>query len=232
MGRPLRAATGGLIYHALNRANARAPIFRRRTDFEAFERVLNEACERVGMRILAYCLMPNHWHLVLWPRRDGDLSDFIGWVTLTHTQRWHAFHRSAGTGHLYQGRFKSFLVQADAHFLTVCRYVERNALRAGLVDRAEQWRWSSLWCYCRARRSAPAWLATWPVERPRNWIGWVNEPQTETELEALRQSVQRGCPFGREAWVRIAAERLGLHTTLRPRGRPPRQRAKAVRKGS
>jgi len=232
MGRPLRTAIGGLIYHALNRANARAPIFQQPRDFEAFERVLDEACGRVGMRILAYCLMPNHWHLVLWPRRDGDLSDFLGWVTLTHTQRWHAFHRSAGTGHLYQGRFKSFLVQADTHFLTVCRYVERNALRAGLVDRAEQWRWSSLWSYGRARRSAPAWLAAWPVERPRNWLDWVNEPQTETELGALRYSVQRGCPFGREAWVRIAAKRLGLHTTLRPRGRPPRPQANAVGKGS
>lgn len=232
MGRPLRAASGGVIYHALNRANARAPIFRRPTDFEAFEWVLEEACARVGMRILAYCLMPNHWHLVLWPRRDGDLSEFIGWVTLTHTQRWHAFHRSTGTGHLYQGRFKSFPVQAGEHFLTLCRYVERNALRAGLVDRAERWRWSSLWWYVSVQRAVPVWLATWPIERPRNWLDWVNKPQTETELEALRHSVQRGRPFGRETWVRGTVEQLGLHTTLRPRGRPSRQQAKAVLKGS
>ena len=232
MGRSLRAATGGVIYHALNRANARAPIFRRSTDFEAFERVLDEACARVGMRILAYCLMPNHWHLVLWPCRDGDLSDFIGWVTLTHTQRWHAINRSAGTGHLYQGRFKSFPVQADAHFLTVCRYVERNALRSGLVDRAEQWRWSSLWSYAGAQRSAPARLAAWPIERPRNWLDRVNEPQTEAELGALRHSVNRGRPFGRETWVRGTVERLGLHATVRPRGRPPRQPAETGRKGS
>jgi hypothetical protein len=88
------------------------------------------------MRLLAYCLMPNHFHLLVWPRADGDLSQFLRWLTVTHTQRWHAHHRTAGTGHLYQGRFKSFPVQSDEHFLTVCRYVERNALRANLVGRA------------------------------------------------------------------------------------------------
>jgi putative transposase len=89
--------------------------------------------------------MPNHWHLLLWPRRDGELSEILRWITVTHTQRWHAHHRTAGTGPVYQGRFKSFPVQTDAHFLTVARYVERNALRAKLVPRAEDWQWSSIW---------------------------------------------------------------------------------------
>jgi putative transposase len=184
------------------------------------------------MRILAYCLMPNHWHLVLWPRRDGELSEFMGWVTLTHTQRWHACHHSAGAGHLYQGRFKSFPMQTDDHFLTVCRYVERNALRAGLVARAEQWRWSSLWPCAQGTNSAPAWLAPWPVERRWNWLEWVNEPQTEAELEALRCSVQRGRPYGSSSWVRRAVEKLGLNATLRPRGRPPQQWSETRLKGS
>ena len=115
-------------------------IFEKEEDYEAFERVLQEAVERVEMRLLAYCLMPNHWHLVAWPREDKELSRFTGWLTLTHTQRWHAHRGTTGTGHLYQGRFKSFPVQSDAHFLTVCRYVERNALRANLVACAEDWR--------------------------------------------------------------------------------------------
>jgi putative transposase len=97
------------------------------------------------MRLLSYCLMPNHWHLVLWPRADGELSDFGHWLTLTHTQRWHAHYHNVGTGHLYQGRFKSFPVARDEHFLQLCRYVERNPLRAGLVRRAEAWQWGSLW---------------------------------------------------------------------------------------
>jgi putative transposase len=158
MGRPLRAAAGGVIYHVLNRANARRPIFEKTVDFEAFERVLGDAYARVATRILGYCIMPNHWHLVLWPSRDGELTQFMAWLTLTHTQRWHAHHQSAGAGHLYQGRFKSFPVQADDHFLTVCRYVERNALRAGLVARAEDWRWSSLWYRNDGKHSTPAWL--------------------------------------------------------------------------
>ena len=132
MGRPKRAADGGLIYHVLNRANARLPIFEKDGDYDAFERILADAVERTGTRLLAYCLMPNHWHLVILPIQDGELSRFTGWLTLTHTQRWHAHRHSTGQGHVYQGRFKSFPIQDDQHFLTVCRYVERNALRANL----------------------------------------------------------------------------------------------------
>ncbi len=172
------------------------------------------------MRTLAYCVMPNHWHLVLWPRRDGDLSRFMAWVTLTHTQRWHAHHHSAGTGHLYQGRFKSFPVQSDDHFLTVCRYVERNPLRAGLVVRAEEWRWSSLWRRSKGGRQGRAWLSAWPLAPPRNWVRWANEPQTDTELEALRKCVARGQPYGTETWVQRMIRRLNLEGTFRPRGRP------------
>ena len=232
MGRPLRAATAGHFYHVMNRANAKARIFHSATDFEAFERILAEACARVPMRVLAYCLMPNHWHLVLWPRADGELSEFTGWLTLTHTQRWHAWRGSAGTGHLYQGRFKSFPVQADAHFLTVCRYVERNPLRAGLVQRAEDWRWSSLRSRLNGQKPTPVLLCPWPIERPDDWCDWVNAPQSEAELETLRRSVSRGRPYGRDTWVQVTAQRLGLLATLRPRGRPPRSELGGVEKGS
>ena len=146
MPRAARNAPGGYVYHALNRANGRLPLFESPGDYAAFERVLAEAAARVpGARLLAYCVMPNHWHLALWPRADGELSEFLRILTLTHAQRWHAHRGSAGAGHVYQGRFKSFPVQRDDHFLTLCRYVERNPLRAGLVRRAERWRWSSLW---------------------------------------------------------------------------------------
>ena len=126
MGRALRVTAGDTVYHVLNRANGRQALFDDEGDYAAFERVLAEAQQRLPMRLLAYCLMPNHWHRVLWPFGDGDLSRFLAW--LTHTQRWHADRHTTGSGHLYQGRFKSFLVQTDAHLLTVCRYVERNAL--------------------------------------------------------------------------------------------------------
>ena len=220
MGRPLRAADGGYVYHVLNRANGRHTLFEKDADYEAFERVLAEARHRVPVRLLAYCVMPNHWHLVLWPKADGDLSRFLGWLTLTHTQRWHAHRHTAGTGHLYQGRFKSFPIQEDDHLLTVCRYVERNALRPGLVRRAEDWRWGSLWRRERGSADERAILSEWPVARPRRWLEIVNTPQTQAEEEALRTAIRRGRPVGGEAWVKRATVRLGLETTLRPRGRP------------
>jgi len=116
------------VYHVLNRANGRRRIFERDRDYLVFERTLAEVQARVPMRILAWCLMPNHWHLVLWPRQDADLSNYMRLVTLIHTQRWHAHRASAGTGHLYQGRFKSFVVQGDAHFLAVSAQVMRRIL--------------------------------------------------------------------------------------------------------
>lgn len=143
MGRPLRTAPGGMVYHVLNRANARMTLFEDDGDYAGFERVLAQACERVSMRLLAYCVMPNHWHLVVWPRQDGALARFMNWLTLTHTQRWHQHRHSVGDGHVYQGRFKSFPVETNEYLLTVCRYVERNPVRAGFVERAEPWRWSS-----------------------------------------------------------------------------------------
>ena len=196
-------------------------MFEDDADYAAFEKVLRQATDRSSMRLLAYCLMPNHWHLVLRPRRDGDLSRFVGWLTLTHTQRWHAHRHDAGTGHVYQGRYKSFMVDGDEHFLTVCRYVERNGLRAGLTRRAENWRWSSLWCLRQKKLNCDAPIVDdWPVDRPRHWVRRVNQPEKREELEALRRCVNRGRPYGREAWVKRMIRRLNLQATDRTRGRP------------
>jgi putative transposase len=196
-------------------------------DYEAFEHVLVEGVQRYDMRLLAFCLMPNHWHLLVWPKADGDLSRFMAWITLTHTQRWHAHRGSAGTGHVYQGRFKSFPVQEDDHFYTVGRYVERNAQRARLAKRAEAWRWGSAWRMTHGDREARRLIAGWPLPRPRRWLDWVNEPQTEAELAALRRCVQRGSPFGDENWTEQTARALGLESTLRPRGRPRKMEREA-----
>ena len=144
MPRHPRAAPGGYVYHCLNRAVARLPLFQKDDDYHAFEHVLTMALERHPIRMLSYCIMPNHWHFVLWPERDGQLTDFLRWLTHTHTQRWHAHYHTSGTGHLYQGRFKSFPIAEDDHLYTVLRYVERNPRRANLVAQAERWRWSSL----------------------------------------------------------------------------------------
>ena len=220
MGRPRRVAAGDLIYHVLNRANARLPLFHKEGDYVAFENVLAEALARVPVRLLGYCVMPNHWHLVVWPRADGDLSRFVGWLSLTHTQRWRAHYHNVGSGHLYQGRFKSFLVQDDTHYLAVCRYVERNALRAGLVARAEAWRWGSLWRRQFGTPSEQAWLSAGPLAWPADWVERVNMPLGASETAALQECVRRGRPYGEAAWVQRTAAAMGLQATLRPLGRP------------
>jgi putative transposase len=220
MPRQPRHAPGGLVYHALNRAVARLPLFSKDGDYDAFLRVLDEALHEHPIRILGYCVMPNHWHFVLWPEHDGQLTEFLRWLTHTHTQRWHAHYHTAGTGHLYQGRFKSFPIEQDEHLLTVLRYVERNALRAGLVKRAEDWRWSSLAVRQAEGASGRRLLCPGPVPLPNDWLEWVNRPQTAGELEAVRQAVVRGSPFGSPVWQQRVSRRLGLEYTLRPRGRP------------
>src|SRR4051812_48656751 len=156
MPRRPRAATGGIVYHVLNRAVGRMTLFENDGDYAAFERTLADVHARLPTRLLAYCLMPNHWHQVLWPREDGELSEFLRLLTVTHTQRWHAAHGTAGTGPLYQGRFKSFPAQQDEHLLILCRYTERNAVRAGMVRSAARWRWGS--ASQRARAEPAPWL--------------------------------------------------------------------------
>ncbi|MBN2447303.1 MAG: transposase [Phycisphaerae bacterium] len=221
MPRTARIQPGGVVFHALNRGNSRARLFFHDKDYAAFERVLAETLEHVPLRLLAYCLMPNHWHLLLWPERDGQLGRFMQRLTTTHARRWRSVRQQVGEGHVYQGTYKSFPVQDDLHLLAVCRYVERNALRAELVTRAEDWRWCSLW-----RRRHPGVsddvppLSAWPLDRPRNWVQRVNRPETEAELAAVQTSLQRGRPFGDETWQRRTAARLGLTHSFRPRGRP------------
>lgn len=227
MGRPPRISTGDVVYHVLNRSNGGRRLFRKSGDYQAFEKVLEQAKERVPVRIVTYCIMPNHWHMVLWPNRDGDLSDFMRWLTLTHAQRWHAAHRTTGRGHLYQGRFKSLPVQCDKHFLTACRYVEGNPVRAGLVKRAERWRWCGLFRRNGSARQREL-LSSWPVPRPSQWEAIVNDQLPERELQVLNNCVQRGRPFGSATWVARTVDEFGLESSVRPRGRP----RKALKKGS
>lgn len=227
MPRTARPTPGGYAYHVLNRGVNRMAIFDDDDDYHAFERILARCLDlHPGVRLLTYCLMPNHWHMLVWPRGDGDLSPFMQRLTLTHTRRWQEHRHSHGSGHLYQGRFKSFPIQRDDHFLTVARYVERNALRANLCRRAEDWPWSGLWIRRFGGEDHRRLLSRWPVGEPRNWVALVNRPQGKAEVEALRASVQRGRPFGSESWVKRTAAAMGLEHTFRPRGRP-RKGAKA-----
>jgi putative transposase len=215
MPRTARAAGGGMIDHALNRGNRREPVFHKPADYDAFIEAIADARQRLPRDLFGYCLMPNHFHLVLRPQGDGDLGRWMRWLLTAHALRYHRHYKT--TGHVWQGRYKAFPVQDDDHLATVLRDVERNPLRAELVSRAEHWKWSSL----------PAWLAgdptLWrgdPSPRDRAWVERVNDPLSAGDLQRLRESVARERPFGGEEWVRQTAQTLGLESTLRNRGRP------------
>ena len=240
MPRSARRLIGGLCYHVINRGNGRARVFHGEADYREFVKLMAAACDRLPppqpMRLLAYCLMPNHFHLVLWPREDGELSRWMQWLMTAQVRRHHRRHGS--DGHLWQGRFKAFAIQRDQHLLSVLRYVERNPLRAGLVARAEDWPWSSLGAGDAAAPVAgrfdpapepapgpapgPA-LHAGPLPRPANWRAWVNDAEDPGQLAALRHSVERSAPWGSPIWSRRTAGRLGSAPSLRPRGRPPKR---------
>jgi len=208
----------------MNRGNHRAEVFHSDTDYAAFTALLRRACARAPMRLLAYCLMPNHFHLVLWPYGDGDLGRWMQWLLTAHVHAYRQVQRSIG--HVWQGRFKAFPIAEDRHLLIVLRYVERNPLRAGLVERAEDWAWSSLHAW--QRPPLLPFLDSGPVPRPSDWPAYVNRAETEAELGRLRYSAQRGAPFGRREWVERTTATLGLESSMRQVGRPPRTRQPAA----
>ncbi|MHC4914758.1 MAG: transposase [Planctomycetota bacterium] len=197
-------------------------MFDRRGDYLAFLNVLAEACLRIPVSILAYCLMPDHWHLLLWLEygRGEDLSAFMHWLTLTHAVRWHAHRGTTGLGHVYQGRFRSFPVQEGGHTLNVCRYVEQNPRRSGLAEELSDWEWSSLWARTHGSEDRRKILSDLPRELSRSWRQLREKPLSGSELRAIRECVRRGRPYGDEAWTAEVAEELGLQSTLRPIGRP------------
>jgi putative transposase len=217
MPRRPRAATAGVVFHVVNRGARRGVLFEDSRDYTAFEDLLGTAVARGNVALFAYCLMPNHWHLLLSPEADGALSRFMHWLTTTHARRWQTHRGMDGQGAVYQGRFKAIPVASDHHFLWVCRYVERNPLRASLVDRAEEWRWSSL----RYGDGRPEWLSAWPVARPSDWSSQVDTPQTQAELDAFRRAARAGEPFGNDEWKRTMMMKMGK--PVRTRGRPRRR---------
>ena len=214
MPRTARACVAGYCYHVLNRGNARAEVFHKPEDYEAFLRAIHEASVRLPMPLLAYCLMPNHFHLVVRPVGDGDLSRWMQWLMTTHVHRYLKHYRQSG--HVWQGRFKAFPAQDDGHLVTVVRYVERNPLRAGLVARAEEWSWSSL--AATGGIANPPKIAFDEMLRRGNWPEFVNAPMTAAECEAIRLSIRRDRPYGTESWTRSTAKKLGLESSLRLRG--------------
>ncbi len=200
MPRPPRTIVANYCYHVLNRANRRAEVFHDTADYNAFTTLMAKAQEHEELPILAACLMPNHFHLVVQPTRVNSISRWIHWLCTTHVNHYHRKYGSSGR--IWQGPYKACLVQTDQYLLTVMRYVERNAREARLVRRAEDWQWGSL----RWREGvSPLILTPAPIELPGYWAEFVNQPQTAAELAAIRECVSMQRPFGDPEWVEAMA---------------------------
>jgi putative transposase len=232
MPRLTRPIADGLLYHALNRGNNRATVFSGPDDFRAFLRALGQTQRRYPFRLYGYCLMTNHFHLLLSPEPGQSVNRILQSLTVAHTWSYHRSHGSSG--HVWQDRFKSPLVQDDAHALTVLRYVEANPLRAGMVADLADYPWSSYAAHGRGQADAllsplPSWLAAGAADRERAawWREWVHTPLTDKELSAVRQAVSSGRPFGDPDWTTRTAEACGLALSTRPRGRPRKEEAVA-----
>ena len=216
MPRRLRHTLQGTAFHVINRAVRCARIFETASDYQAFLKAAQDGLARYPVRVVAYCVMPTHWHFVVLCDRIPHVSRWMHWLAGTHAARWHAAHGTRGTGHLYQDRFKAVPIQTETSLLRVCRYVERNALRGGLVRLAEDWEWGSLHACC--RNCHPIKMEPWPILKPVNWIQIVNSPESAAELDELRRTLRRNQPIGDPAWQSAVAPFVGL--TMRPIGRP------------
>lgn len=220
MPRAHRVDVGGEIYHCLNRAVGRQQIFNDTSDYRLFESVLQEVKDITDVKIFAYVVMPNHWHLVLQPRADGDLSDFLKRLTVTHTQRHRVKTRTVGEGPVYQGRYKSFLIQEDQHLLTVLRYVERNPLAAKLVNSPLEWQYSSVYRRYKGTTQEKKLLSSWPTTESKDYLESLTTPLSAREYEKISLSKTKGVPFGSDQYIKDMVERHGLQSTLREKGRP------------
>jgi len=222
MPRIPRGGTDGGTYHVLNRGNAKQDVFSSGRDYVAFIELLRAVKGLHPISLFGYCLMPNHFHLVVRSRAEDGLSRCMQWLMTSHVRRHHK--RKHTSGHVWQGRYKSFLIQEDAHLIAVLRYVERNPVRAGLVPTAEAWRWSSH--RERIGKDARLLLDAQPVSLPADWSDYIRRPLTHTELESVRRSVRRRTPFGSCTWQEHVCAEYGLEATLHPRGRPRNKQEK------
>lgn len=220
MARQARVAVGGVVYHVINRSNGRVPIFNTTQEYAHFEYLLLEGVELTGMRILAYQIMPNHWHLVLYPSKDRQMSEFMHWITTTHVRQLRVRANTIGHGHLYQNAYKSFPIESDKHLVDVIRYVEQNALRANLVRRAQDWPWSSLYRRRRGNEEDRKILAPLPTELPENYLESVNHILEKNFISRIRHSISKGAPFGSDQWTAHMVDTYNMLPTQRGSGRP------------
>jgi putative transposase len=231
MPRPLRPIDGGLIYHVIDRGNNRQDVFHKKGDFEAFLAALADLKERKPFELYGYCLLNNHFHLLIRPR-EAAISRIMQSLLVSHTQHYHKHYRSGG--HVWQGRFKSPVIQNDEHLLTVLRYIEANPLRARIVERAQDYPWSSYRAHGLGEPNplldpliTYEGLSSYAKVRRDKWSAIVHQPIADETLAAIRRSTATGLPYGHGAWINRLAKKLDLDLAIRPRGRPRKHETRA-----
>lgn len=216
MPRIARALGDNCYYHIINRGNGRQQIFHKDEDYAAFLGLMQQARVKHPVRLHAWCLMPNHFHMLVQPEHGDELNKYMQWLMTSHVRRYHAHYKTSG--HVWQGRYKSFIIQSNEHLLTVARYIEGNPVRAGLSPTAVQWLWSSH--TARTAGSDGLQPDTFLLSLPDDWTAYVDMPLTDREIEKLRKCVNRQAPFGEEDWQHELCREMGMESTLRPIGWP------------
>jgi putative transposase len=219
MPRKPREIADGFVYHILNRGNFKKVVFHTAYDYRSFLKLMEDGKKNYAIDIFAYCLMPNHFHFVVRPRIADHLSKWMHGLMNTHVQRFRIYYQT--TGHIWQDRYKNFIIQQDEHLLTVLRYVERNPVRANLVPSAIDWPWSSV--KERMKKTSTSMMDIPPIDLPNDWNEFVNQPLTAMELDDIHYSIKRQAPYGSKRWQQKICEDLGLEHTLRPKGRPKKK---------
>jgi len=219
MPRAPRIIGDNIFYHVLNRGNSKRVVFFNEWDYRAFLELLKESKKNFPVDILAYCLMPNHFHIVCMPRIGEEMSKWMHCIENAFVKRHHKYNQTNGL--LWQGRFRHFPVQNDDHFIRLIRYVERNPVRANLVPAAVDWRWSSV--RERIYRPKNKIIDESPVFIPEKWKSYVDKPLTSQELEKIRLCMNRQSPFGNSKWKKYICKKYGSEQSIRPRGRPKKQ---------
>ena len=211
MPRIARGLAGGEIYHIINRGNRRAEVFHNAKDYEKFIELMKTAKKMVNVKLYSFVLMPNHFHFIIEPNEAEDLSKYMQWLLTSYVRYYNKTYKTSG--HLWQGRYKSFIVQRDNYFLTLLNYVEQNPQRAKL----KQWKFVS------SNSEINNFLDKLPIEPPKNWEEIKKEVLNKKKKEKIDNSIQRQSPYGDDAWIIKTAQKYDIVSTTNPRGRPKKE---------